>query len=160
MTFNLEDIFDDTFLLELRNKSLFTVEELKTIHKGRCFSILKLQHAPGKWNNEFVLKRNLDLKIFIHQKLEAFKLVMYQLDADMSIFNLEIYSQPSMIVALVRMETKRIIQKAKDDVCKNYENTSQFGCLGDHFLSRLGNLKCKVSGEINIPITGTSFYNK
>ena len=42
-TFNIEDVFDNETLVELRNSSLYHVTETNSLFYGRCFTICYLK---------------------------------------------------------------------------------------------------------------------
>jgi hypothetical protein len=44
-TFNIEDIFDEQTLKELRNKTLYHVTETNSLFYGRCFTICHLKQV-------------------------------------------------------------------------------------------------------------------
>jgi hypothetical protein len=71
-TFNIEEFFDSSTLIELRNKSLFSLKENLSIFYGRGYTVCYLKKVAAK-NIRFIrLKILFDTQLFIHAKGDEF----------------------------------------------------------------------------------------
>jgi len=66
-TFELEDIFADSFLAKLKNTSNFSIKTIRTIVYGRCYTIQILQKISGLEVEDCLkFKREFDVNLLVH----------------------------------------------------------------------------------------------
>ena len=91
-TFNIEEFFDSSTLIELRNKSLFSLTENLSIFYGRGYTVCYLKKVAAK-NIKFIrLKILFDTQLFIHAKGDEFliELSVYPTEVnDVNLFDLK-----------------------------------------------------------------------
>jgi len=90
-TFNIEEFFDSSTLIELQNKSLFSLTENLSIFYGRGYTVCYLKKVAAK-NIKFIrLKIFFDTQLFIHAKGDEFliELSVYPTEVnDVNLFDL------------------------------------------------------------------------
>ncbi len=77
-TFELEDIFHNKSIPELRNASLYSLTEVWSVYLGRCYTICYLPKVKYLINKLF-LKQTLDLKMYIHNYGEEYWFAFYEI---------------------------------------------------------------------------------
>ena len=66
-TFELEDIFADSFVEVLKNSSQFFIKTIHSILHGRCYALFNQQKIPVfEVDNYIKLKRDFDIILYIH----------------------------------------------------------------------------------------------
>jgi hypothetical protein len=66
-SFELEDIFADTFLKKLKNTSAYAIKTTHTILYGRCYTLQVLQKLSGLEPEDCIqLKREFDVSLLVH----------------------------------------------------------------------------------------------
>jgi hypothetical protein len=149
-TFNIEEFFDSSTLIELRNKSLFSLKENLSIFYGRGYTVCYLKKVAAK-NIRFIrLKILFDTQLFIHAKGDEFliELSVYPTEVnDVNLFDLNaiadlkknaVFFQITLITLNTQNENEIVgvdlaiseIQTTllyKDDIpCLNYEGLTPF----------------------------------
>lgn len=71
-TFNIEDIFNEQTLIDLKNESLYEVSYTNSLFYGRCFTICYKTPLPAKKILYIELSRKIDIKLLVHPKNDEF----------------------------------------------------------------------------------------
>jgi hypothetical protein len=105
-TFNIDEFFDPSTLIELRNKSLFSLKENLSIFYGRGYTVCYLNKVSAK-NIKFIrLKTLFDTQLFIHAKGDEFliELSVYPTEVnDMYLFDLLSIARDGNILVLKQL---------------------------------------------------------
>ena len=65
--FELDDIFEDHFLKELKNTSKFSITTIRTINFGQCYSIQALKNISGlEFEDCIKFRKEFDVYLLVH----------------------------------------------------------------------------------------------
>jgi hypothetical protein len=148
-TFAMEEIFSERTLQELNNKSLYEVQEIKTMILGRCYTICFLKKVKIIDYVAMVeLKKTFDVTVFLHQKHEEFWIKMFGPPTQIFISRLTLEKDMFGADLLLTEKHQRYLNK-EHAPCKSYslndnnnnneeELLSFFECLQKSLLVNVG----------------------
>jgi hypothetical protein len=105
-TFDLEDFFEDETMLQIKNKSLYSLTQTWTVYYGRCHTACYLQKVRMELTS-FYLKNTLDMKVFIHDKGDEFWTTLGFFPVDQEVLHLNFGVLLKTRVIAIGMTTRK-----------------------------------------------------
>ena len=121
-TFDLEDVFQNTTVVELNNKTLYDVKELKNYMTGRCFIVCPLRKYSKVEPVTFLLKKSWDINLYVHAKEDAFWFMLSNFPTLMAQTLLPIQRKEGSSIEMLLLSESEVTTRNQDSSkCKMYE---------------------------------------
>ena len=156
--FTKEDLFGDDTLQDFMNQSQFVYKETRSELLGLCHTIQFLPELGVQdWTlKPFKIKRNQDLKVYVHDIDEEFWLWRALFPVSIEAVELKVNSRPNDLIAdliLKKSETHFISKNQHGSGCKHYSGKETYSrCAMSQFpdFLKLHNVTCMTASQ-NFP---------